>query len=124
MWIHSEMRTWHDKNIQSINKVCDIFDKIGVIVTENDIDVCHRLRGDKTIVKFCKRKICQNVLRKKKSSKKVKPSDVGLSEETPLFINESLCSYYKGLWNKFKESWNEKLIYSYFTINGNVKYTL
>ena len=93
-------------------------------MTENDINACHRLRGDKTIVKFCKRKICQNVLRKKKSSKKVKPSDVGLSEETPLFINESLCSYYKGLWNKFKESWNEKLIYSYFTINGNVKYTL
>ena len=79
------------------NKVCEIFDKIGVTMTENDIDAWHRLRGDKTIVKFCKRKICQNVLLKKKSLKKVIRSDVGLSGETPLFINESLCSYYKGL---------------------------
>ena len=78
----------------------------------------------KTIVKFCKRKICQNVLLKKKSLKKVIPSDVGLSGETTLFINESLCSYYKGLQDKCKELWNEKLIYSYFNINGNVKYTL
>ena len=63
------------ENLES--KVCEIFDKIGVTVTENDIDACHRLRGDKTIVKFCKCKICQNVLHKKKSLKKVKPSDVG-----------------------------------------------
>ena len=62
------------ENLES--KVCEIFDKIGVTVTENDIDTCHRLRGDKTIVKFCKCKICQNVLRKKKSLQKVKPSDV------------------------------------------------
>ena len=105
-------------------KIREIFDKIGVTVTENDIDACHRLRRDKIIVKFCKRKICRNALRKKKSLKNVKPSYVGLSGETSLFINESLCSYYKGLWNKCKKLWNEKLIYSYFTINGNVKYTL
>ena len=63
-------------------------------------------------------------MRKKRSLKKVKPSDVGLSGETPLFINESLCSYYKGLWNKCKELWNGKLIYSDFTINSNVEYPL
>ena len=39
----------------------------------------------------------QNELRKKKSLKKVKPSDIGLSEETPLSINEGLCSYYECL---------------------------
>ena len=50
-------------------------------MTENDIEGCHRLRGDKTIDKFCKRKICQNVLCKKRTVKKVKPSDVGLSGE-------------------------------------------
>ena len=110
------------ENLES--KVCETFDKDGVTVTENDIEACHRLRGNKTVVKFRKRKICQNLLRKKRSLKKVKPSDVGLSGETPLFINESLCSYCKGLWNKCKESWNEKLIYFYFTINGNVRYTL
>ena len=104
--------------------MCEIFDKIGVTVTENDRDVYHRLRGDKTIVKFCKCKIYQNVLHKKISLKKVKTSDVGLGGKTPLFINESLCSYYKGLRNKWKELWNENLICSYFTINDNVTYTL
>ena len=93
-------------------------------MTENDIDACHKLMGDKTIVKFCKRKIRQNVLRKKISLKKVKPLDVGLGGETPFFINESLYSYYKGLWNKWKQLRNEKLIYYYFTINFNVTYTL
>ena len=110
------------ENLKS--KVCDFFYKIGVTVTENDIEACHRLKGDKTIAKFCKHKMHQNVLHKKRSLKRVKPSDAGLSGETPLFINESLCSYYKGLWSKCKELWNEKLIYPYFTINGNVKYTL
>ena len=83
------------ENLES--KVCEIFDKIGLTAAKNDIEACQRLKGDKAIVKFCKRKICQNVLRKKRSLKKVKPSDVGLNGETPLFINESLCSYYKGL---------------------------
>ena len=95
------------ENLES--KVCEIFDKLGVTVTENDIDTSRKLRGHKTIVKFCKRKICQNVLRKKRSLKNC--SYVGLSGETPLFINESLCSYYKGLWNKCKELWNEKHIF-------------
>ena len=71
------------ENLES--KVCEIFDKTGVTVTENDIDACHKLMGDKTIVKFCKRKIRQNVLRKKTSLNKVKPLDVGLGEETPFF---------------------------------------
>lgn len=66
-------------------------------MTKNDIEACHRLRGNKTLVKFCKGKMYQNELRKKKSLKKVKPSDIGLSEETPLSINEGLCSYYECL---------------------------
>ena len=39
----------------------------------------------------------QNELCKKKSLKKVKTSDIGLSEEAPLSINEGLCSYYERL---------------------------
>ena len=46
----------------------------------------------------------QNELCKKKSLKKVKTSDIGLSEETPLSINEGLCSYYERLWNKCKKN--------------------
>ena len=71
----------------------------------NDIEAWHILRGDETIVTFCKRKICQNALRKKRSSKKVEPSNIGLRGKTPLLITESLCYYYKGLWNKCNKLW-------------------
>ena len=73
------------ENLES--KVCKVFDKIGVTVTENDTEACNRLKGGKAIVKFCKRKICQNVWRKKRSLKKVKSSDVTFNGETSLFIN-------------------------------------
>ena len=105
-------------------KVCEIFQKIGVNVSESDIEACHRIKNNKTIVKFCKRKMCHDVFRKKKDLKKVKPADVGLSDGTQLYINESLCPYYKGLWNNCKTLWNEKRIFSFFTSNGIVKYTL
>ena len=105
-------------------KVCDIFEKVGVTVVESDIEACHRIKNNKTIVKFCRRKMCHDVLRKKKYLKKVKPADLGFSEDTQLYINESLCPYYKGLWNKCKALWNEKRIFSFFTSNGIIKYTL
>ena len=67
--------------------------------------------------------MCQNLLRKKTSLKKFKPSDVGLREETPLFITESLMPLLQGFVEQMQRI-NEKIIYSSFTINGNVKYTL
>ena len=44
-------------------KVCTIFNRIGVAVKADDIEACHRLYNDKkTIVKFSKRKVCQQIL--------------------------------------------------------------
>ena len=111
------------QNEDLVKRVCEIFQKIEVTVTEADIEACHRLKGNKTIVKLSRRKLCHEVSRKKKNLKKVKLPDIGLVDDTPLYINESLCSYYKGLWNRCKELWNEKRIHSYFTVNGIVKYT-
>ena len=47
-------------------KVCTIFNRTGVAVKPDDIEACHRLYNDKkAIVKFSKRKVCQQVLRVK-----------------------------------------------------------
>ena len=78
----------------------------------------------KTIVKFSKRKVCQQVLRVKEELKNIDPSELDFPEGTAIFINESLCSYYKMLWNKCKKLWEKKLIYTYFTSNGNIRYSI
>ena len=44
------------------------------------------------------------------------------SEDTNLFINERLYSYYNMPWNNCKKLWGKKLIYDYFTSNQNTRY--
>ena len=58
----------------------------------------------------------------KKELKNIDPSEFDFPEGTAIFINESLCSYYKMLWDKCKKLWEKKLIYTYFTSNGNIRY--
>ena len=106
-------------------KVCSVFKRIGVPVNPDDIEAYHRLYNDKkTIFKFSRRKLCQKVLREKKELKNVDPSEFDFPEDTAIFMNESLCSYYKMLWNKCKKLWEKKLIYKYFTSNGNIRYRI
>ena len=38
-----------------------------------------------------------------------------------LLVNDSLCPCYRGLWNECKKLWNNKKIYSYFTVNGTIR---
>ena len=75
-------------------------------------------------MKFSKRKVCQQVLRVKKELKNIDPSEFDVPEGKAIFINESLCSYYKMLWNKSKKLWEMKLIYTYFMSNGNIRYRI
>ena len=72
-------------------KVCTIFNRIGVAVKPDDIEACYRLYSNiKTIVKFSKCKVCQQVLRLKKELKNIDPSEFDFPEGTAIFINESL----------------------------------
>ena len=38
-----------------------------------------------------------------------------------MYINNSLCPYYRKLWNECKKLWNNNNIYSSFTVNGAVR---
>ena len=49
------------------------------------------------------------------------PSAVDLPEGTKIFINESLCPYYRGIWSKCKKLMDKQKLYQYYTINGLIR---
>ena len=94
-------------------------------VNERDIQACHRLREkDRPIVKFVNRKDCTNILRVKKDLKHLDPTKLSFTEGTKIFINESLCPYYRGIWNKCKKLRANQKLHQFYTINGIVRVKL
>ena len=79
------------------NKVCDILADIDVTVNTKDIQACHRLWDNKrTIIKFVNRKTVFEVL---SNRKKLALID---DYKKKIYINESLCPYYRFLHGKCK----------------------
>ena len=102
--------------------VCDMFQDIDVDICDRDIQACHRLKDkDRTIVKFTNRKDCLRILRVKRQLKGLDPSVVDLPKGTKIFINESLCPYYRGIWNKCKKLRVKQKVHQYYTINGLIR---
>ena len=62
------------------NTDCRVLQYIGANITNEKIESRHRLNknADTTIVKFLKRKDCDQVIRVKSELKKLKPADLGL----------------------------------------------
>ena len=58
--------------------------------------------------------------RSEKKELKVK-NLTSLGINTPVYINDSLCIYYKKLWTKCKKLHNDKLIYAFWTSNVSIK---
>ena len=85
--------------------VVGIFDKLGCNINSDRIEACHRVskNNNTVIVKFTRRKDCQKVWNKKKELKNHKLEDFGLPGQVKIFINSSLCPYYKMLWSKSKK---------------------
>ena len=95
--------------------VCRILHHIGVNISGDKIEACHRLgkNSDRTIVKFSSRKDCEHTMLVKKDLKDLDATDLDLPAGTKLYINGSLCPYYRELWNEAKKMWNKK---KYFLI--------
>ena len=86
------------------NKVLTIFKKVGCDIKNENIEACHRVRRqNNVIIKFSKRKDCQQVYSVKKDLAKLDMKEVDLPEGTQVYINQSLCPYYKSLWSKSKK---------------------
>ena len=105
---------------------CRILHHIGVNISGYKIEACHRLgkNSDRTIAKFSSRKDWEHTMRVKKDLKDLDASDLDLAAGKKLYINDSLCPYYRELWNKVKKLWKKKKIFSYFTVSGTVRIRL
>ena len=78
--------------------VFKIFDKLGVYVHVKDIQVCHDLKDNERVnLKFSNRKDNLQILCVKKDLKSLDPTESDFPEGTRIFINRSLCAYYRGL---------------------------
>ena len=99
-------------------KIIQVFEKVGC-----NIEACHRItkRNDRVIVTFSRRKDCQQVLSIKKNLQKLKMEDIGLTGDNKVFINHSLCPYYRVLWSKSKVLLNMGKINRLMVSNGTVK---
>ena len=103
-------------------KTIEIFASIGAKVVPGNIHACHRIgKKGTTIIKLVNRKDVQMILSNKKKLKDTDKTCIGFENGTKIFINESLCPYYKGIWSKAKMLLNQKLIHSFWTSNGTVK---
>ena len=102
--------------------VCKVFNILGFDIGQDRIESCHRLtKSDRTIVKFSQRKDCQHLMRIKKGLKDLNPTNLSFLEGTKIYVNDSLCSYYRGLCNECKKLWNNEKNYSYFSVTGTVR---
>ena len=90
-----------------------------------DIVACHRLgKTNRVIVKLLNRKDSQYILEKKYKLRNIALYNHDESENSnsrKIFINQSLCPYYRKLYGQVKDLGNEGLIDSFWILNGNIK---
>ena len=95
-------------------KVLPIFQKVGWTSVPEFIDDCHRLgkNNDRVIVKFTRRKDSKQVTQGNKDFNYLTTDNLDLPQGTELFVNQSLCLYYRILWSETKH---------FFLSGGTVK---
>ena len=110
-----------DKNLEK--KVLSIFQKIGCTIDSNFTDDCHRLgkNNDRVIVKFYRRKDCKQILKVKKDLRDLNMDNLDLRMGTKIYINQSLCPYYRILWSKAKKLQNIGSINNFYISSGTIK---
>ena len=103
--------------------VLNIFGKLSCDISPDRIQACHRVgrTNDTVIVKFSRRRDCQHVWSVKKDLKKLTMEDLELPGNSKLFINRSLCPYYKMLWSKSKKLHSLSKIHSFFISGDTIK---
>ena len=103
-------------------KVCDVSQEIGVDICDRGIHACRPLKDkNQRIVKFTNRKDCLGILRVKRRLKGLDPAAVDFPEGSKIFVNKSLCSYYQGIWNKYKKLRDKRQVCQYYRMNGLIR---
>ena len=105
------------------DKVREVFDKIDSAVKSKNIEACHWIKtkygGRRAIIKLSKRKDADRI---RQNKKKLKSTDLSsLNIQGPVYINNSLCSYYKSLRSKCKSLRDGNFIHSFWVTNGSIR---
>ena len=105
------------------DKVLNVFDKMGCHIQNENVEACHRIskHNDRAIIKFTRRKDCQQVLSVKRDLRNLSMEDVGLPGDTRIFINQSLCPYYRILWSKSKKLHSLGKVHTFYVSNSTNK---
>ena len=98
-------------------KVLNLLEKFDVEVHPDHIAACHWTKSNagpkKVIIKLSQRKDADKIRRAKKKLKGLDLSSIRIS--SAVFINDSLCQYYKSLWKKCKKLQLNKFIHGFWT---------
>ena len=102
-----------------------IFEKLGVVMEAMGIVACHRIgETGRAIVKLHNSKDAQNVLEENHKLRSINLYDddnTDTNNKRKIFINQSLCPYYRKLYGMVKDLNNEGLINSFWIVNGTIK---
>ena len=105
-------------------KIYELIEKVTVVNVHQDcLESCHLLTSSKKkkiIDKFSRQKNAESVLQNKNKFKNFNPWSID-NDSNNVFINGSLCRYYKFLWSKCKNLWTEKWIEAFLVSNGKIK---
>ena len=109
-----------NENLES--KVLEVFSKVGCEILSRDSEACHCLtNNDKVIAKFLRKKDCDQVSSVKRDLRKIKLEDIRLRGSNFIFINPSLCPYYRMLWSKSKRLLDLGKINNFYVSSGKSK---
>ena len=101
-----------------------LLSKYYTLVDPSNVEDCHRLKStnnapQKVIIKLSKQKDMYRVLKAKPSLKNVNLNGTGTPPGTPIFVNQSLCS-----WSKCKRLWLNKVVESFWVPKGLCRMSL
>ena len=116
--------TFSDSQLEG--KVRDVLDKIDCSVKPKNIEACHWVKtkhgGKRVIIKFSKRKDVDKIRKNKKNLKTANLTSLNI--HNPVYVNDSLCKYYKSLWIKCKRLRDGNEIHSFWVTNGSIRMKL
>ena len=99
-----------------------ILNEIDVNIDSRNVEDCHCIKTQgpkKVIIKFSRRKDANKVRPAKKKLKGNNLTSLGINK--PIYVNDSLCTYYKKLCAKCKKLRDNQVIHAFCISNGSIK---
>ena len=102
--------------------VSKIVNKVGINITERDIQAVRRIgKEGTTITNFSNRKDYQALLKVERDLNKLTMKDFSFEENNNIYVNESLCPYYGIIWANSKRLHHLQKMFSFYVSNGSIK---